>query len=103
MILPFSAKDPSEKIVLGIDFTEPLNTGETITAASWSILRSDGYTGDTTLATSGAVDITAQPVVRQLVQGGTAGSTYIHTVTVTTNQGRVLVASSSQAVTLGGA
>lgn len=96
----FSDKDPLETIVLSVDFSQVLGQGETIQSAVWSVTRENG-SEDTAPMLSGAVDISAAPIVRQLVTGGTDGGTYLHRAKVTTSAGRILVHGARQVVRLG--
>lgn len=86
----FSAKDPAEVVILSIDFTKLLN-GATVEGCTFSVLDKDGQAQASML--SGAADTSAAPVVRQKVQAGTAGLTYLVKATITTSDGRTLVGS----------
>lgn len=101
MIQTYSTKDPDEIIILSMDFRKVLTTGETISSAVWTLSRRD-EAEDTSSMLVGSVDITGDPIVSQLVQGGTNGGTYLHQPTITTSLGQVLIASASQRIIDGG-
>lgn len=101
MTQTYSAKDSREVIIMSMDFRRLLASGETITSASWSITRTD-VAEDTSSMLSGSADYSGDPVVTQVVQGGTNNGYYLHCPTITTNLGQTLVASASQRVILGG-
>ena len=96
----YSPKDPDEVIVLSVDFTSLLEPLETISTGVWTITREDA-TEVTTAMLSGSTDITAAPIVRQKVTGGTDKGTYIHRAKITTSAGRTLVHGVRQVVSVG--
>lgn len=94
MTTEYGNKDPDEVLIFGIDLTERLELAETIATCSFEVTSVSGLGTDSTPASlSGVADITAAPIVRQKVAGGTAGWTYRLKATATTNQGRTVVAS----------
>lgn len=96
----FSDKDPDEVLVLSVDFVDVLEAGETISSASWLIVR-ENSDEDTSGMLSGTIDSSGSPIIRQKVQGGNDGATYIHRCKVVTSSGRTLVAGVFQAVRYG--
>lgn len=100
-LLYFSDKDPSEVIVLSVDWTGVMDGGETISSASWAVTNQTIPAEDTTAMKNGSTDASAKPVIRQKIQGGTDGSTYLHRCTVVTSAGRTLVQGIQQTVRLG--
>lgn len=96
----FSEKDPSEVVVLSVDFSQVLAEGETIQSATWTVTRENG-TEDTATMLDGGVDITGAPSVRQRITGGTDGGTYLHRARIVTSTGRALVHGARQVVRLG--
>lgn len=101
MIGFFSPKDPSESIVLSFDFTNLLAESETIASAQWLIEKENGDSVTSSDFLTGAVDISAAPLVRQMVKGGTHGTAYLHRAVATTSTGRILAAGGYQQVTKG--
>ena len=96
----FSDKDPLETVVLTVDFTAVMADGETVQSAVWSITR-ENDTEDTASMLDGATDISAAPLIRQRITGGTVGGTYLHRAKITTSAGRILVHGARQVVKLG--
>ena len=96
----FSDKDPLEAVVLSVDFSQGLAQGETVQSATWTVTR-ENASEDTAAMLDGAVDISASPVVRQKVVGGSDGGTYLHRAKITTSAGRILVHGARQVVKLG--
>lgn len=92
----FSPKDPGEKIVLTFGFAKILDSGETITGATWSVI-CETATEDTTAMKSGSPVVDGK-LVKQTIQGGTSGNRYLHRAIATTSAGRILVIGASQVV-----
>jgi hypothetical protein len=92
----FTDKDPSEVVRLGVDFTNLLDTDETILTATVTVRTTSGV--DQPTMVSGNEDI-ASPIVRQLITGGTAGTTYKVSFVVTTTSGQTLVEGANLRVT----
>jgi hypothetical protein len=84
----FTDKDPGETVRLGIDFTDLLDTGETISTATAAIRTAAGVTVAAML--SGSEDVSGN-VVRQLITGGTAGMSYRLSFTAVTSTGQTLI------------
>lgn len=97
----FSPKDPEESVVLGVNFVNLLAQAETIQSASWLVEQEDGTAVSSAAVLSGAIDISAAPVVRQKVIGGIPGLTYLHRAKVVTSAGRTLVGGGLQKIEKG--
>lgn len=97
----FSDKDPAEVIVLSVDWSQVLESGETVSSASWLVSNTSNQTEDTASMISGSVDISASPIIRQKIAGGTDGNSYLHRCRIVTNTGRTLVQGVLQSVKLG--
>lgn len=89
----YTAKDPAEVEVYGLDLTALLGGGETVIACTFDLSLVGGASDPSPLTKVGAADTTAAPIVRQKVSGGTAGNTYRVKATCTTSAGRTVVAS----------
>ena len=87
--MQFTDKDPSEVVRLGIDFANLLATGETISTATVTCRTAAGV--DTTTAMISGSKVISGSIVRQLVQGGSAGTTYKLSFLVTTSAGQTLI------------
>jgi len=76
--LQFPNKDPGDRLIYGLDFTEAFDTDEAVSANSWAV------------SPSGLI-IEATPFSSKVAQvelsGGTAGTVYTLVATVTTNKG----------------
>lgn len=96
----YSDKDPEEIITLSVNFGDVLDAGETISTAAWLVVR-ENSTENTAGMLVGSPDTTAAPIVRQKVQGGNDGGTYLHRCKITTSAGRTLVGGVYQAVRYG--
>lgn len=95
----FSPKSPTAKPILTMDFTDRLE-GRVIQSATWTILSETGATQDSYLL-KGSIDISAKPLVRQQVEGGTVNTRYLHRCDVTTTNGEVVTGDVWQTVKLG--
>ena len=95
--LSYSAKDPDEVEVYGLDMTAILG-GDAITACTFDLELVGGASDPAPLTKVGSADVSAAPIVRQKVSGGTAGNTYRVKATCTTSGGRTIVASALLAV-----
>jgi len=75
----YSPKDPIETVTCSLDFTKPLAAigGGTITACVVDVSRVDGKTEDTSAMVVGSCDITAKPILKQNIGGGTNGVNYL--------------------------
>ena len=73
--------DPQAQLDFAVDWTAWLQSGETITDATWTI-----PTGLTAVSGKPAAIVGGKAVV--WVQGGTEGSRYLLTVHITTSAGR---------------
>ncbi len=78
----FPAKDPGERLDYLYDFTELLESGETLTALNSTTV---SPTGVMTVEASGIV--AASKKVQVILSGGTAGQDYVVSVNVTTSAG----------------
>lgn len=94
----YSAKDPDEVEIYGLDVAALLSVGEVVSTCLFDLELVRGPADPTPLVKVGGSDITAAPVVRQKVSGGTAGNTYRVKATCTTSGGRTIVASALLAV-----
>ncbi len=97
---PFSNKDPDERVVLGFNFSKLLDVAETVVGAQWKVEDADGV--DAPQVASGSPDISAAPIVKQLVIAGAVGETYMHRAIATTSAGRTLVLGNIQRIVKGG-
>lgn len=86
----FSPKDPAEVLALGIDFSRQLDTGETISGATWSATQTATNITDATPLVLGVSSVTGD-VAAVRVSAGTAGCTYKLRVVVVTSNARTLV------------
>lgn len=93
MIQRFSEKYPEEVIVLSIDFAQIFEKDETIIACevTKSRIYGDSTTDPAPLTLVGSVDTSGDPIIRQAVSGGSAGSIYLINAKITTSSSRVLV------------
>ncbi len=89
--LLYNAKDPDEDLSYGMDFTNLLGSGETISTASVTVSTYVGTDASPSalLAASPAI---SSPIVYQRISGGLEGVTYRIKYRISTNQSRVLVA-----------
>lgn len=95
----FSPKDPEEVVTLVINFANLLEQGETINSAAVTV--EDQAGANQTAMLVGNADISAAPIVRQQVTGGTNGTTYLVRAKATMSSGRVLVGSGNLPVRRG--
>jgi hypothetical protein len=80
----YPPKQPSESFPVGIDFTNDLATGETISSAVTTALRlSDGEDVSAEILTG--VELIATPVVAKRVIAGDPGELYRMQITITTS------------------
>lgn len=96
----FPDKDPIEAATCTVDFAPALRNGESIVSATWQIVR-EHLPEDTAPMVIGQPDLSAAPLVRQAVTGGTDGGLYVHRVIAMTNTGRPLFWAVRQRVRLG--
>lgn len=75
----YIGKDPDENLDYSIDWSRLLGTGETITAALWTL-----QTG-----IAGGGDQVAGSVTQKFISGGTAGTTYMVSCRITTSMDRI--------------
>jgi len=94
--MPFTDKDPSEVVRLGVDFSNLLDTGETISTATVSIRNAAGVAQAAMLSGS---PTNSSGIVRQLITGGTAGMAYKISFTITTSTGQTLIEGADLRVT----
>jgi hypothetical protein len=87
----FSSKNTQEKVYLGFDFSNRLDTAETISTATFYIRAVQGIDLDSSTMLSGS-SVISGGTVRIKVQNGIAGFTYELSVVVTTSGGRTLFA-----------
>lgn len=97
----FSPKDPGEIVALAFDFTRLLTPGETFTdnSGTWSV---EDMSGNLLPLMKSGSAVTAFPLVKQLIVGGTDGEAYLHRATVQTSAGQTLILGSVQRVMKGG-
>jgi hypothetical protein len=86
--MQFTDKDPAETVRLGVDFANLLDTGETITSASVGIRTAAGVSTAAMLSGTDEID---GSVVRQLITGGVAGTTYKLSFIAVTSTGQTLI------------
>jgi len=81
-------KDPSANIQYGLDFTDYLQTGDSVLTATVTL---ETITGDATplaFPTDAATDVVVtNPLVNIRVEGGTANNIYTVKCVITTNNG----------------
>lgn len=81
-------KHPDANIQYGIDFTDYLNAGDTISTASTTIETITGDSSPLALPTGAGTDITiTQALVSIRLNGGTTGNEYNVDVQITTTSG----------------
>ena len=81
-------KHPSANIQYGIDWTDYLNSGDTINTASVSIETITGDASPLQLPTDAATDVViAGALVNVRLEGGTSGNEYDIDVSITTANG----------------
>lgn len=90
MNIVWPAKDPSESLVCGFDFTADLNDAETIASAVVSVSLLAGVDADPAAMLFDQATIAAG-VVLQPFAGGVDGATYKFRCEATLSTGRVLV------------
>jgi hypothetical protein len=87
----YSAKDPTEILAYGMDFTNLLVSGETIATATVVVSTYTGTDASPTDMYYASADI-ASAVVTRALQGGLNGVTYRVLFTVVTSVGRIYAA-----------
>jgi hypothetical protein len=81
-------KHPSANIQYGVDFTDYLNSGDTIATTSVSIESITGDSSPLAFPTNEATDVTAAGAVVSIrLSGGTTGNVYNVDLTITTGSG----------------
>lgn len=82
-------KDPASNIQYGLDFTDYLNSGDTVTAATTTLEAITGDLAPLAFPTNSATDvyITGGNLVNIRVEGGTVDNIYTVKTTITTQQG----------------
>ena len=88
----FEHKDPSEAIFYGIDFSNLLGTGETISSATASMRVTQGTDASASSMLSGAPSISAG-IVKQKIVSGVAGAVYLLGLSIVTSAGQTFVES----------
>jgi len=85
----YFVKDPDSNIQYGLDFTDYLASGDSISSASVSISTISGDSSPLALPTDANTDviISSGKVVSVRVHNGTAQNTYTVKVTIVTTQG----------------
>jgi len=94
--MPFTDKDPSEVVRLGVDFSNLLDTAETISTTAVSIRTTAGVAQAAMLSGS---PTSSAGIVRQLITGGVAGTSYKLSFTITTSTGQTLIEGADLRVT----
>ena len=82
-------KDPASNIQYALDFTDYLNSGDTITAATTTIESITGDSAPLAFPTDQATDVyvTGGTLVNIRLENGTASNIYTVKTTITTTQG----------------
>ena len=101
MSLTYSPKDPLETVILSMDFSLLLGSGETVVSADWLLSRLD-VAEDTTSMLVSATNMGSAPVIKQTITGGTSGGSYLHRPRIITSLGQTLIPSAIQVVSTGG-
>jgi len=85
----YAVKDPDANIQYGLDFTDYLNSGDSITSASCSIESIAGDSDPLAFPTNQATDVyvTGGVLVNVRVEGGSVGNIYTLKITIVTTQG----------------
>ena len=85
----YITKDPDSNVQYGLDFTDYLNTGDSISSASVTISTVSGDSAPLAFPTNEATDvlITGGVLVNIRLEGGTAGNIYTIKATIVTSQG----------------
>jgi hypothetical protein len=85
----FIVKDPASNIQYGLDFTDYLNTGDTITSASATISTVTGDASPLSFPTNMATDVfvTNSRLVNIRLRNGSVDNIYTIKVTIITAQG----------------
>ena len=85
----YGTKDPASNIQFGLDFTDYLSSGDTISSASVSISTVSGDASPLALPTDAATDvnISGGVLVNIRLEGGTVQNVYTIKVTIVTSQG----------------
>jgi len=101
MSLQFSPKDPAEVVVLSFNFVNLLASGEIILSVTFSVTDQNGNINTSSAMLSGVADLSESPVIKQAVQGGLDGHTYLIRATATTSLNQTLVGGATLAVSFG--
>ena len=85
----YAIKDPASNIQYGLDFTDYLNTGDSISSASVSISTVSGDAAPLQFPTDASTDVlvSAGKVVNVRVSGGSVQNVYTIKITIVTSQG----------------
>jgi len=84
----FIEKHPNANIQYGVDFTDYLNSGDSISSAAVSIETISGDSAPLRLPTDASTDVViAQALVNVRLSGGTTGNEYNVDVQITTTNG----------------
>jgi len=84
----FIEKHPSANIQYGVDWTDYLNSGDSISSATATIETISGDSSPLALPTDAATDVVISgAVVNVRLNGGTTGNEYNVDVSITTNNG----------------
>jgi hypothetical protein len=86
---PEAPKLPGEGLDLTLDYSQLLQSGETISTCPWTCEVYEGVDANPGAMVSGASGISGSKVTQHVV-GGLSGVTYLFTAMATTNQGRIL-------------
>jgi hypothetical protein len=85
----YITKDPDSNVQYGLDFTDYLNTGDSVSSASVTISTVSGDSAPLAFPTNEATDvlITGGVLVNIRLEDGTAGNIYTIKATIVTSQG----------------
>lgn len=85
----YAIKDPASNLQFGLDFTDYLNAGDSISSATVSISTVTGDSSPLALPTDAATDVLVSggKVVNVRVNGGSVQNVYTVKITIVTSQG----------------
>ncbi len=85
----YAVKDPASNIQYGLDFTDYLNAGDSVSSATVAISTVSGDSSPLALPTNPSTDvtITGGTLVNVRVNGGSVQNVYTIKITIVTSQG----------------